>query len=72
MSAAPKQPGVVEPKKSAHGGARSGAGRPPAEEKKEIHQVRLPPWAAALLRAMGEGSISRGIVVALGKLHKRE
>lgn len=72
MSPAPKQRNTDEPKKSGHGGARSGAGRPPAEEKKEVHQVRLPPWAAALLRTMGDGSISRGILIALAKLHKRE
>ena len=57
---------------SGHGGARPGAGRPPAEVKNEAHQVRLPLWAVAMLRRLGDGSISRGIVAALEKLKQRE
>ena len=71
MSQASKQRNADDPDKSGHGGARRGAGRPPAEVKKEVHQVRLPPWAAALLRTMGDGSISRGILAALAKLDRR-
>ena len=68
-----------QPKKSGRGGARPnsggprpGSGRPRAEVKNEGHHVSLPPWAAAMLRALGGGSISRGIVAALEKLKQRE
>ncbi len=54
------------------GGARPGAGRPAAEIPNESHRVALPPWAVAVLRRLGDGSISRGIVAALEKLKQRE
>lgn len=57
--------------KGSRGGARLGAGRPPAEVKNEGHHITLPPWAVAMLRKLGDGSISRGIVAALERL-KRE
>jgi hypothetical protein len=59
-----------EKPKSGRGGARPGAGRRPAEVKNEGHHISLPPWAAAMLRALGDGSISRGIVAVLEKLRK--
>ena len=66
-----------QPKKSGRGGARPGtggarpgAGRKPAEVKNEKHLISIPPWAAALLRALGGGSISRGVVAALKKLNR--
>ncbi len=68
-----------QPKKSGRGGARPGAGgarpgagRKEAEVKNEKHLVSLPPWAVAMLRRLGDGSISRGIVAALEKLKQRE
>ena len=63
----PKKSGRGGPRPNS-GGARPGAGRPPAEVKNEVHQVRLPPWAVAALRLLGGGSLSRGIVAALEKL----
>ncbi|OIQ78751.1 hypothetical protein GALL_395330 [mine drainage metagenome] len=66
-----------QPKKSGRGGARPGtggarpgAGRKPAEVKNEKHLISIPPWAAAMLRALGDGSISRGIVAVLEKWRK--
>lgn len=68
-----------QPKKPGRGGARPGtggerpgAGRKPAEVKNEKHLVSLPPWAVEMLRRLGNGSISRGIVAVLEKLKKRE
>lgn len=68
-----------QPKKSGRGGARPnsggprpGSGRPRAEVKNEGHHVSLPPWAVAMLRLLGGGSLSRGIVAALEKLKLRE
>ena len=58
--------------KSGRGGARTGAGRKPAEVKNEGHHVTLPPWAVAALRLLGDGSISRGIVAALEKLKHKD
>ena len=58
--------------KTGRGGARPGAGRKPAEVKAEGHHVTLPPWAAVMLRALGDGSISRGIVAALERLRGHE
>ena len=54
------------------GGARSGAGRPRAEVKNERILVTIPPWAAAMLRVLGNGSVSRGLVAVLEKLRQRE
>lgn len=62
----------TQPKTSRRGGARPGSGRPPAEVKNERILVSIPPWAAAMLRALGNGSVSRGIVAALEKLRHRE
>lgn len=61
-----------QPKTSRRGGARPGSGRPPADVKNERVLVSIPPWAAALLRALGNGSVSRGLVAALEKLRQRE
>ncbi|OIQ88140.1 hypothetical protein GALL_299890 [mine drainage metagenome] len=68
-----------QPKKSGRGGARPnaggarpGAGRPPAEVKNERILITIPPWAAAMLRALGDGHVSRGIVAALEKLRQHE
>ena len=58
--------------KTARGGARPGAGRPPAEIKHEGHHITLPPWAVAMLRKLGDGSISRGIVAALERIKREE
>lgn len=60
------------PKIQRRGGARPGAGRPPADVKNERILVTIPPWAATMLRALGEGSVSRGLVAALEKLRRRE
>lgn len=57
---------------SKRGGARAGAGRKPAEVKNEGLHITLPPWAAAMLRTLGGGSISRGIVAALERLRWHE
>lgn len=54
------------------GGARPGAGRPTLDVPNEKHLVSLPPWAAAMLRTLGDGRISRGIVIALEKLKQRD
>ena len=66
-----------QPKKSGRGGARPGtggarpgAGRKPAEVKSEKHLISVPPWAAAMLRVLGDGSISRGIVAVLERFRK--
>ncbi|WP_297505640.1 hypothetical protein [Ferrovum sp.] len=67
----PKKPGRGGARPNA-GGARPGAGRPPAEVKSERILVSIPPWAAAMLRALGGGSVSRGIVAALEKLRAHE
>ena len=56
------------PSSSGHGGARPGAGRKAAAVRNEGHHVSLPPWAVAALRALGDGSISRGVVAALERL----
>ncbi len=53
-----------------HGGARPGAGRPPVDT--ERFHVSLPPWAAALLRSLGNGSISKGILAALEKMKQHD
>ncbi|NNM64068.1 MAG: hypothetical protein HKL99_05570 [Burkholderiales bacterium] len=45
-----------------HGGKRPGAGRPPVETVE--HRVRLPPGVISLLTALGDGRLSRGIVLA--------
>lgn len=58
--------------KSGRGGARRGAGRPPAPVKNEGHHITLPPWAVAMLRKLGDGSISRGIVAALERIGGHE
>lgn len=55
-----------------HGGARTGAGRPPTNVRSERIQATVPPWAVVMLRALGGGSLSRGIVAALEKLKLRE
>lgn len=61
-----------EKPKTGRGGARPGAGRKPSEVKYEGHHITLPPWAAAMLRTLGDGSISRGIVTALERLRGHE
>lgn len=43
------------------GGARPGAGRPPAEHPRDRYQVRLKPETVAKLREIGGGSLSDGI-----------
>ncbi|MDE2174904.1 MAG: hypothetical protein KGJ54_06420 [Betaproteobacteria bacterium] len=57
---------------SKRGGARAGAGRKAAEVKHEGIHISLPPWAVAMLRTLGGGSISRGIVAALERLRGHE
>ena len=61
-----------EEPKTGRGGARPGAGRKPAEEKYERHHVTLPAWALVMLRTLGDGSISRGVVAALERLRGHE
>lgn len=63
----PKKRGRGGPRPNS-GGARPGAGRPPAEIKNEGHHVSLPPWAVTLARVLGDGNLSRGLLVALEKI----
>ncbi len=50
----------------------AGSGRPPAEIKHEGRHITLPPWAVTMLRKLGDGSISRGIVAALERIKREE
>ena len=54
------------PNQPKHGGSRPGAGRPSTGATQ--HRVSLPPWAVTLLKSLGNGSISKGIVAVLEKL----
>jgi hypothetical protein len=51
---------------SKRGGARPGAGRPVSGNAD--YKVRLPPSVAELLKALGDGSLSAGILKLTDKL----
>lgn len=49
--------------------AKRGRGRPPLSgETGQRYQVHLPPTVAEKLRALGEGSLSQGIIRAASKV----
>jgi hypothetical protein len=59
-----------EARLSVRGGKRPGAGRPRADAGAVHTSVSLPPDVAEAARAIGGGSLSRGIILAVRAARK--